>query len=97
MCRRMTLGFCAKFHPDTRLPKKQPSHFRGSPHFSHLRGRQVRPAMFLKRILYYLNPATLFTPSDGDRKMRFMNGVNRFSIFVFLICLVVMIVRALRH
>lgn len=53
--------------------------------------------MFLKRILYYLNPATLFTPSDGDRKMRFMNGVNRFSIFVFLICLVVMIVRALGH
>lgn len=51
--------------------------------------------MFLKRLLYYLNPATLFTKGSDDKKMRFMNGVNRFSIFVFLICLVVMLVRAL--
>ncbi|HMN04603.1 MAG TPA: hypothetical protein PKD45_02660 [Flavobacteriales bacterium] len=51
--------------------------------------------MFLKRILYYLNPATLFTKTDGDKKMRFMNGANRISIFVFVICLVIMVVRAL--
>lgn len=51
--------------------------------------------MFLKRILYYLNPATLFQKTDGDKRMRFMNGANRISIFVFLICLVVMLVRAL--
>lgn len=58
-------------------------------------GLYIRPPMFLKRLLYYLNPATLFTKGSDDKKMRFMNGVNRFSIFVFLICLVVMLVRAL--
>lgn len=56
--------------------------------------RPIRP-MFLKRILYYLNPATLFTKTNDDKKMRFMNGSNRISIFVFLVCLVIMVVRAL--
>lgn len=50
--------------------------------------------MFLKRILYYLNPATLFSKSDNNVNLRFMHGINRISIFMFLACLVVLGLRA---
>ena len=49
--------------------------------------------MFLKRILYYLNPATLFSKSKDNVNLRFMHGINRISIFMFLACMVVMVVR----
>lgn len=49
--------------------------------------------MFLKRILYYLNPATLFGRSEHDMNLRFMHGINRISILMFLACLVVMLLR----
>jgi hypothetical protein len=52
------------------------------------------PFMFLKRLLYYLNPATLFGRSGNDVNLRFMHGINRISIFMFLICLVVLALRA---
>lgn len=51
-------------------------------------------SMFLKRILYYLNPATLFSKRDDNVNLRFMHGINRISIFMFLACVVVMVVRA---
>lgn len=51
--------------------------------------------MFLKRLLYYLNPATLFGKPDRSGSLRFMHGINRISIFLFLIGLVVLVVRAL--
>ncbi|MBX2983139.1 MAG: DUF6728 family protein [Flavobacteriales bacterium] len=50
--------------------------------------------MFWKRILYYLNPATLFSKTDHNLNLRFMHGINRISIFVFLACMVVMVMRA---
>ena len=50
--------------------------------------------MFLKRLLYYLNPATLFGRSRNDLNLRFMHGINRISIFMFLICIGVMVLRA---
>ncbi len=50
--------------------------------------------MFLKRILHYLNPVSLRGPSDKSSSLRFMHGVNRISLFLFLFCIVVMIVRA---
>jgi hypothetical protein len=50
--------------------------------------------MFLKRILYYLNPATFFRKGDPNVSMRFMHGINRISILVFLFCIIVMSVRA---
>jgi hypothetical protein len=53
-----------------------------------------QPTMFLKRILYYLNPVTLFKPSDPNLNLRFMHGINRISILMFLACIVVMVVRA---
>lgn len=50
--------------------------------------------MFLKRFLYYLNPATLFGKSPHNQNARFMHGINRISIFLFLACVVVMALRA---
>lgn len=54
-------------------------------------------AMFLKRILYYLNPVTLFGKGDGNSSLRFMHGINRISIFLFLFCVVVMVIRAMNR
>ena len=50
--------------------------------------------MFLKRVLYYLDPRTLFGRSEANVNLRFMHGINRISILRFLACLVVMLVRA---
>lgn len=50
--------------------------------------------MFWKRVLYYLNPATMFKAPDPNMSLRFMHGINRISVFVFLFCLIVMVVRA---
>lgn len=50
--------------------------------------------MFFKRILYYLNPATLFGKPDANLNLRFMHGINRVSILLFLVCVVVMVLRA---
>ena len=56
--------------------------------------------MFVKRILYYLNPATLFRKSDpapdgaeGNVNLRMMHGINRISILMFLACIILMVVR----
>jgi len=50
--------------------------------------------MFLKKVLYYLNPLNLFHKEDGaDTSLRMMHGVNKISFLLFLICLVVMGVR----
>lgn len=50
--------------------------------------------MFLKRVLYYLNPATMFRKPDPNMSLRFMHGINRISVLLFLFCIVVMAVRA---
>ncbi len=51
--------------------------------------------MFLKRLLHYLDPRTWFGRSNPDPSLRFMHGVNRISLLMFLFCVIVMIVRAL--
>jgi hypothetical protein len=53
--------------------------------------------MLLKKIGHYVNPATMFRKSDarGNFNLRAMHTINRISIFVFLFCVVVMIIRAL--
>lgn len=56
-------------------------------------GTYLHP-MFLRRILHYLDPRTLFGRSNPSSSLRFMHGVNRISFFLFLFCVVVMIVRA---
>lgn len=50
--------------------------------------------MFWKRLLHYLNPATMFRKADPNMSLRYMHGINRISVFVFVFCVVVMVVRA---
>lgn len=49
--------------------------------------------MFIRRIITYLNPATIFKKSEHNFNTRMMHGINRISIFMFLICLIVMLVK----
>ncbi|MDC1486017.1 MAG: hypothetical protein OSA78_01645 [Flavobacteriales bacterium] len=50
--------------------------------------------MFLKKILYYLNPMNLFHRDENvGTSLRLMHGVNKISFLLFLICLAVMTVR----
>jgi hypothetical protein len=52
--------------------------------------------MFWQRLLYYLNPLTMFRKDKGDRpniNLKMMHGINRISIFLFLICMVLLIIR----
>ncbi|UPT67397.1 MAG: hypothetical protein M0D57_01540 [Sphingobacteriales bacterium JAD_PAG50586_3] len=51
-----------------------------------------------KKFLHYLDIRTLFAkPKEGELKpnfsLRAMHGINRISIFMFLICLVVLFFR----
>lgn len=48
----------------------------------------------LKKLLYYLNPKTFFTGAkEKNLNLRFMHGMNRISILVFLMAVIVMVVR----
>jgi hypothetical protein len=49
----------------------------------------------LKKILYYLDIRTLFNSENTPKNssVRFMNGMNRISIFMFLFALVVLAMR----
>lgn len=58
------------------------------------RGPEYLRGMFLKRVLYYLDPRTLFGRRDPNVNLRFMHGINRISVFMFLFCLIVLVVRA---
>jgi len=51
--------------------------------------------MFLKKILHYLNPANFFKKEQGNLNLRMMHGINKISILMFLICIVVLLVRYL--
>lgn len=49
----------------------------------------------LRKIIYYINPMTLFgkTEENMGTNLRFMHAINRISIFMFLLCLVVLFIR----
>lgn len=52
--------------------------------------------MFLKRILYYLNPVTLFRKNRNGKKdinLSFMHGMNRISILMFLVGLILVAIK----
>jgi hypothetical protein len=51
--------------------------------------------MFLKKLLHYLNPLTVFNRGNPDPSLRFMHGVNRISLMLFLVGVVVMVARAI--
>ena len=56
--------------------------------------------MFFKRLLYYLNPLTLFRKGEKingkNANIKIMHGINRISIFMFLLCLIILVIRLLR-
>lgn len=52
--------------------------------------------MILKRILHYLNPINLFKKEQGDVNLRMMHGINKISILVFTVALVVLVIRWMR-
>lgn len=50
--------------------------------------------MLLKKILHYINPANLFRKSEEKNvNLKMMHGINKISLFMFIICLIVMIYR----
>jgi len=49
--------------------------------------------MFLKKILYYIDPRNLFKREKVDLNLRFMHSINKISILMFLICMAVLFVR----
>jgi hypothetical protein len=53
--------------------------------------------MILKKILYYIDVRTLFKNDKNKRNasVRFMNGMNRISIFMFLFAVIVLVIRYL--
>jgi hypothetical protein len=55
--------------------------------------------MILRKIIYYLDIRTLFRSDKNKRNtsVRFMNGMNRISIFMFLFAVVVLIIRYLNR
>jgi len=52
---------------------------------------------FFKKILGYLNPATMFKKSENkgsdNVSLKMMHGMNRISIFMFLFCVILMMVK----
>lgn len=51
--------------------------------------------MFLKKILHYLNPLTIFN-TESERpniNTRFMHGINRISILMFLVGLIIVLIK----
>jgi hypothetical protein len=49
--------------------------------------------MILKKILHYLNPLNLFKKEQGDINLRMMHGINKISILVFVVAMIVLITR----
>lgn len=52
--------------------------------------------MFFKKLLHYLNPLTLFRKSDANMNTRFMHGINRISILMFLIAFTIVLIRIIK-
>ncbi len=48
-----------------------------------------------KKLLHYANPLTLFRKSEGQGNinLKLMHGINRISILMFLMALIVMMVK----
>ncbi|MGD1845152.1 MAG: DUF6728 family protein [Salibacteraceae bacterium] len=51
--------------------------------------------MLFKKIIGYLDITAPFRKSTGNKNfnLRMMHGINRISIFMFLICLIIMLIK----
>jgi hypothetical protein len=52
---------------------------------------------FLKKIKHYINPLNLLRKEEGDSYLKTMHSINKISMLMFLICVVVLVVRALNR
>ncbi len=53
----------------------------------------------LKKIMYYLNPKTLFQKEDSENlnaSHKTMQGINRISIYLFLFCVILIVLKYLK-
>ena len=51
---------------------------------------------FVRRFIGYLNPSGFVRKSDAEKKnvnLRFMHGINRISIWMMLVAIIIMIFR----
>jgi hypothetical protein len=51
--------------------------------------------MIIQKIMHYMNPMTWFKKSNHDTNLKFMHGINRISLIMFLLALGVMLYRYL--
>lgn len=53
---------------------------------------------FWQKIIHYLNPLTLFQKPEKrpNLNLRFMHGINRISIFMFLLGLILLIIKYIK-
>lgn len=52
--------------------------------------------MLFKKLLYYLNPLNWFKKEkEVDVNLRMMHGINKISIIMFLICLIIIAIKFL--
>lgn len=50
--------------------------------------------MFLRKVLYYINPLNLFKKEEGaELNLRMMHGINKISFLMFMICLIYLMFR----
>lgn len=50
--------------------------------------------MVFKKIARYLNPLTMLEKGENKNfNLKMMHGINRISIFMFLICIIIMLVK----
>lgn len=47
--------------------------------------------MFFKKLLHYLNPVNLFRRDTDNVNLRVMHGINKISLWMFLVCVLIMI------
>lgn len=61
----------------------------------HLNSALVYICLMINKLLYYLNPFTLFAKRDEKESfnLRFMHGINRISVFMFIIGLVILFIK----
>lgn len=51
---------------------------------------------FWRKLLYYVNFTTLFKKNDkgkNNMNLKIMHGINRLSLLLFIVCLIVIILR----
>jgi hypothetical protein len=53
--------------------------------------------MIFQKIIHYINPTTWFKKGEADTNLKFMHGINRISLLMFLLALTVMLIRWLQR